>query len=72
MDIGFLLPDRCLTHSIVMPVGRIVDAIRSKAEYDAVLYVGDGTGDFCPSTRLTRYGENMSLYEKLPYSPRCY
>jgi hypothetical protein len=30
-----------------------LDALRVKHSCDVVLYVGDGIGDFCPSTRLT-------------------
>ncbi|TDH73425.1 hypothetical protein CCR75_008087 [Bremia lactucae] len=34
--------------------GQIVDALRRRQKYDAVLYVGDGSGDFCAATRLTK------------------
>ncbi|RLN70650.1 hypothetical protein BBJ28_00015072 [Nothophytophthora sp. Chile5] len=34
--------------------GSVVDAIRSAQPYARVLYVGDGVGDFCPATRLTK------------------
>jgi hypothetical protein len=28
--------------------------LRKKNAFDVVLYVGDGGGDYCPCTRLTR------------------
>ncbi|KAG6968614.1 hypothetical protein JG687_00003683 [Phytophthora cactorum] len=33
--------------------GRIVDILRSAHRYTSVLYVGDGSGDFCAATHLT-------------------
>ncbi|GLE04461.1 hypothetical protein PINS_up013403 [Pythium insidiosum] len=33
--------------------GRILDKIREATPFDRVIYIGDGGGDFCPSTRLT-------------------
>jgi 2,3-diketo-5-methylthio-1-phosphopentane phosphatase len=33
--------------------GRIVDELRRAQPYSSVLYVGDGSGDFCAATRLT-------------------
>lgn len=35
--------------------GIILDRLRRKHSASRVLYVGDGTGDFCPATRMTRY-----------------
>ncbi|KAG1692723.1 hypothetical protein DVH05_025200 [Phytophthora capsici] len=34
--------------------GSVLDAIRSAKSYSRILYVGDGTGDFCPALRLTK------------------
>ncbi|ETP02246.1 hypothetical protein F441_20670, partial [Phytophthora nicotianae CJ01A1] len=34
--------------------GSILDSIRNKKQYSHVLYVGDGIGDFCPASRLTK------------------
>ncbi|KUF96794.1 Meiotic recombination protein DMC1 [Phytophthora nicotianae] len=35
--------------------GRIVDILRKAHPYSSVLYVGDGSGDFCAATHLTKY-----------------
>eukprot|EP00644_Phytophthora_capsici_P014070 jgi/Phyca11/503178/fgenesh2_kg.PHYCAscaffold_3_\ len=34
--------------------GRIVEILRNAYPYASVLYVGDGSGDFCAATRLTK------------------
>ncbi|CAI5716033.1 unnamed protein product [Peronospora destructor] len=34
--------------------GRIIDTLRSVHPYTSVLYVGDGSGDFCAATRLLK------------------
>ncbi|KAG3164938.1 hypothetical protein PI126_g4867 [Phytophthora idaei] len=34
--------------------GSILDSIRSGKSYSRVIYIGDGTGDFCPASRLTQ------------------
>jgi 2,3-diketo-5-methylthio-1-phosphopentane phosphatase len=47
-------PHGCALCPTNMCKGRILDAIRAETDYDIVLYVGDGGGDFCPATRLTR------------------
>lgn len=42
--------DHCPTN---MCKGAILDALRHEHSADQILYVGDGIGDFCPSTRLS-------------------
>ncbi|KAF4130772.1 putative Phosphatase [Phytophthora infestans] len=34
--------------------GSVLDSIRRTKQYSRVLYVGDGIGDFCPASRLTK------------------
>lgn len=46
-------PHGCALCPTNMCEGRILDALRATHKCDVVLYVGDGIGDFCPSTRLT-------------------
>jgi len=50
-----LEPHGCEWCPANMCKGSILDAIRSTKPYTRVIYVGDGTGDFCPVSRLTRY-----------------
>jgi soluble P-type ATPase len=37
--------------------GQELDAFlkRQNSDYDRIIYVGDGTNDFCPAVRLRRY-----------------
>lgn len=60
--------------------GQIIDVLRKKNAFDAVLYVGDGTGDYCPCTRLTSRdtvfaraddakGKSFGLLKKIKEAP---
>uniref|UniRef100_K3WZN6 Uncharacterized protein n=1 Tax=Globisporangium ultimum (strain ATCC 200006 / CBS 805.95 / DAOM BR144) TaxID=431595 RepID=K3WZN6_GLOUD len=46
-------PHGCANCPANMCKGQILDKILSERRFSHVLYVGDGTGDFCPSTRLS-------------------
>ncbi|KAG7391681.1 putative phosphatase phospho1 [Phytophthora pseudosyringae] len=48
-----LEPHGCTWCPTNMCKGRILDSIRCEKSYSRVIYVGDGTGDFCPASRLT-------------------
>ncbi|POM69616.1 Pyridoxal phosphate phosphatase [Phytophthora palmivora] len=50
-----LEPHGCKWCPTNMCKGSILDSIRSSKSYYRVIYVGDGTGDFCPASRLTEY-----------------
>ncbi|KAG7400205.1 putative phosphatase phospho1 [Phytophthora boehmeriae] len=47
-------PHACRWCPTNMCKGRIVDTLRSAQPYAHVLYVGDGSGDFCAATHLTK------------------
>ncbi|CAH0489744.1 unnamed protein product [Peronospora farinosa] len=47
-------PHGCKWCPTNMCKGRIVDTLRSAHPYASVLCVGDGSGDFCAATRLTK------------------
>ncbi|RLN57513.1 hypothetical protein BBJ29_004074 [Phytophthora kernoviae] len=47
-------PHECPWCPTNMCKGRIVDTLRKAQPYAHVLYVGDGSGDFCAATRLTK------------------
>ncbi|GMF65058.1 unnamed protein product [Phytophthora lilii] len=49
-----LEPHECSWCPSNMCKGSILDSIRSGQQYSRVIYVGDGTGDFCPAARLTK------------------
>lgn len=51
---GDVEPHRCAWCPTNMCKGRIVDSLRRAHPYTSVLYVGDGSGDFCAATRLTK------------------
>ncbi|KAK1935053.1 Thiamine phosphate phosphatase-like protein [Phytophthora citrophthora] len=48
-----LEPHGCTWCPTNMCKGSILDSIRSGKSYSRVIYVGDGTGDFCPASRLS-------------------
>ncbi|CEG38891.1 pyridoxal phosphate [Plasmopara halstedii] len=47
-----LQPHECSWCPANMCKGSIVDEIRRQKSYSRIVYVGDGTGDFCPASRL--------------------
>ncbi|KAH7492533.1 Thiamine phosphate phosphatase-like protein [Phytophthora ramorum] len=47
-------PHGCAWCPTNMCKGRIIDTLRSAHPYSSVLYIGDGAGDFCAATRLTK------------------
>ncbi|KAE9068851.1 hypothetical protein PF005_g16216 [Phytophthora fragariae] len=47
-------PHGCVWCPTNMCKGRIVDTLRRAHPYTSVLYVGDGSGDFCAATRLMK------------------
>ncbi|KAJ8542643.1 hypothetical protein ON010_g12169 [Phytophthora cinnamomi] len=49
-----LEPHGCSWCPTNMCKGSILDSIRSAKSYSRVIYVGDGTGDFCPASRLSK------------------
>lgn len=50
-----LAPHGCPHCQVNMCKGRILDQTRAQQTFTHVLYVGDGKGDFCPVTKLSRY-----------------
>ncbi|EEY62506.1 pyridoxal phosphate phosphatase, putative [Phytophthora infestans T30-4] len=46
-------PHGCTWCPTNMCKGSILDSIRNGKSYSRVIYIGDGTGDFCPASRLT-------------------
>lgn len=49
-----LEPHGCPHCQVNMCKGQILDETRAQQVFTHVLYVGDGKGDFCPATRLSR------------------
>lgn len=49
-----LAPHGCKWCPTNMCKGQIVDSLRQAHPYITILYVGDGSGDFCAATRLTK------------------
>ncbi|RLN74445.1 hypothetical protein BBJ28_00010927 [Nothophytophthora sp. Chile5] len=54
----------CAWCPVNMCKGSVIDAIRSAQPYARVLYVGDGVGDFCPATRLTKYDADDVVFAR--------
>lgn len=50
-----LEPHGCPHCQLNMCKGRIIARTLSQRRFDHVLYVGDGKGDYCPATKLSRY-----------------
>jgi pyridoxal phosphate phosphatase PHOSPHO2 len=49
--------------------GEELDAflVRHAPAYDRVIYIGDGTNDFCPVLRLRRFGFSPTLLETVAF-----
>lgn len=44
---------KCLQFNILtVKCDQVLDAVLKRQQYDRVVYLGDGSGDFCPCTRL--------------------
>lgn len=50
-----LEPHGCPHCQVNMCKGMIINHTLSQQKFDHVLYVGDGKGDYCPATKLSRY-----------------
>ncbi|KAK6100040.1 hypothetical protein MT418_001405 [Batrachochytrium dendrobatidis] len=47
----------CIRCSVNLCKGKeILELIRSNGPFDRVIYLGDGQNDYCPSTKLNRFG----------------
>lgn len=59
-----LEPHGCPHCQVNMCKGQIIERTLSQRKFDHVLYVGDGKGDYCPATKLSRYrnARVMCLY----------
>ncbi|GMF50040.1 unnamed protein product [Phytophthora fragariaefolia] len=63
-----LEPHGCSWCPSNMCKGRILDSIRRSKSYSRIVYVGDGTGDFCPASRLSN-GEPYALQARINANP---